>query len=170
MIQLLLLLAGILAPLTVNDTASASTNQPPEQAVLAVREEAQVSPQFFRTVNGISLDDRPADVITKKGQPLSVTKDKLLGTTEYHYKDTTVGFLEGIVDYVHIPDSAGGMKLNDTWIPFHDQKIKLMMGQEEFLADDGFGYVRDYRAIKIYQNQASGHITGADFFLEFGDE
>lgn len=123
----------------------------------------------YETLNGIALTDRTEDVVRKKGEPLKVTHDPLLGTIEYHYKDMSVGLCDGLTEYVHVKPSARSIQVNGQSILLTIGHISTSLGKPDFKAEDGDVYVQDQQVIKVFKDRSAGEITGIDLFFKFNE-
>ncbi|RUT28942.1 hypothetical protein EJP77_16175 [Paenibacillus zeisoli] len=172
MLNAILLLIGLLSPLNgpsptadgrvMNSFAQSESSQVVQASwnPLGTRYERV---NEFNTLSDISLSDQTKDVISKKGKPDKVTRDKLTGYTEYHYKDVTVGLYDDQVYYVHLGANAKEMKVNKQWIALQSSSLNRAFGPADYTAEDGDVYTRGYSAIKIYRD-AAGAILGIDLF------
>lgn len=123
----------------------------------------------YDSLNGVTLTDREEDVVRKKGEPLKVTQDPLLGTTEYHYKDMLVGLNDGFTEYVHVKSSANSIQVNDQSIFLTTGHLSASLGKPDHRAEDGDVYVEDDKALKVFKDHSAGNITGVDLFFKYSE-
>lgn len=175
MLNVVLLLMGMLSPLSggvgVPPVSAAEMTAPVVQASMPsnalVSHEERID--SYETLNGIALADTAEDVVRKLGEPLEVTQDPLIGTTEYHYKDMTVGLFDGLTDYVHVEPSAKSIQVNDQSILLTTGHITASLGEPFFEGEDGDVYVQDHQVIKVFKDQTDGDIVGVDLFFEYSE-
>lgn len=173
--NVVLLLLGMLSPYSgeagIEPASAAGMTSPVVHASMAVEPAVtQITPkESYETLNGIALTDRTEDVIRKKGEPLKVTHDALLGTTEYHYKDITVGLCDGLTEFVHVKPTAKSIQVNGQPILLTTGHISSALGKPFFKSEDGDVYVRNHQAIKVFKDQKSGEISGVDLFYDYSE-
>ncbi|NMO97278.1 hypothetical protein [Paenibacillus lemnae] len=119
------------------------------------------------TLNEIALTDRIEDVIRKKGEPLEITVEPLLETTDYHYEDMTIGFSNGLTEFVHVTPAANFIEVNGLSVPMIPGEIVAAFGEPYYEGEDGIVYVWNHQAIKVYLDQQSGEISGVDLFVDY---
>lgn len=175
MLNVVLLLMGMLSPLSGGvgfpPVSATEMTAPVNQASMLSDAPAPQKEQIdrYETLNGIALADTAQDVIRKLGEPLEVTQDPLLGTTEYHYKDMTVGLFDGLTDYVHVEPSAKSIQVNDQSILLTTGHITDSLGHPYFKGEDGDVYVQDHQVIKVFKDHLDGNIVGVDLFFEYSE-
>ena len=175
MLNVVLLLMGMLSPysggpVVVEPVSAAGMTAPVVHASMpldSVRTEEVID--GYETLNGIALTDRSEDVVRKMGEPLEVTRDPLLGTTEYHYQDMTVGLYEGLTEYVHVEPTARSIQVNNQSILLTTGHISTSLGEPDYKGEDGDVYVQDHQAIKVFKDQDAGIITGVDLFFDYSE-
>ncbi|MGM1047461.1 hypothetical protein SAMN05661091_0674 [Paenibacillus uliginis N3/975] len=177
MLNVVLLLMGMLSPFSDGAGAlpvsAAGITAPVVHASMSFDSTVSVQQkeviEGYETLNGIDLTDRTEDVVRKMGEPLEVTHDPLLGMIEYHYKDMSVGFCDGLTEYVHVKPSARSIQVNDQSILLTTGHISTSLGDPDFKAEDGDVYVQDHQVIKVFKDRSSGEITGVDLFFDYSE-
>ncbi|MFC7678509.1 hypothetical protein [Paenibacillus sp. GCM10028914] len=175
MLDVVLLLLGMLSPysggVSTPPVSAAEMTVPVVHASMSWDTPAQqVEPiDSYETLNGIALTDRTEDVVRKLGEPLEVTHDRLLGTTEYHYSDMTVGLNGGLTEYVHVEPSAKSIQVNDQSILLTTGHVSASLGTPFFKGEDGDVYVQDHQAIKVFKDPHNGEIVGVDLFIDYSE-
>jgi len=175
MFQLMMMLLGLLAPLSGapldENVSTISPLATVQNVIYQVTDNDQYSQpltrsESFETVNDISLWDRKEDLINKKGESLQVNEIPILGCTEYVYDEMTVGICDDLVSYVHVDAIVGTFRVNRIDISISEKGIVDTLGVPQFYAEDGEVYIRGEQAIKVYKDSLTGTIQGVDFFDE----
>lgn len=175
MLNVVLLLLGMLSPYSggVGDmpVSAAGMTAPVVHASMSWETPSQENDPIdsYETLNGIALTDTTEDVVRKLGEPLEITHDPLLGTTEYHYKDMSVGLNDGLTEYVHVKPSAKSIQVNDQSILLTTGYISASLGDPYFKAEDGDVYLHEHQAIKVFKDQPDGEIIGVDLFMDYSE-
>nr|WP_145406032.1 hypothetical protein [Paenibacillus xylanexedens] len=120
----------------------------------------------FRTLNGVSLEERKNELLARMGQPSAIKEDRYLGCDEYHFDDVNVGICEdtGMIQYVHVEGFQEHWSLNGTVLPMQIDAIHQALGEPHYVAEDGEVYLRGHYAIKVYMKPGSSEIRGIDLF------
>ncbi|MDQ0091273.1 hypothetical protein J2T12_004710 [Paenibacillus anaericanus] len=175
MLNVLFLLLGLFYPFT--HTNSVAVDEIPQSTVnLAIWQSP--SPTLSSEIEGkgnkvmgslesmgdISLNDDRHDVLEKKGKPYSVDTDPYTRYTEYRYDDITVGLYDDLVYYVHADGDPEKIKINGVWVSLQEKSLLQVLGEPDFLAEDGDVYTRGLAALKIYRDPSSREISGVDLF------
>ncbi|WP_054956889.1 hypothetical protein [Paenibacillus dakarensis] len=173
MMNVVLLLVGMLSPYIGGEgiaPVSAGMTAPVVYATTSLYAPVQQEEQIvgYETLNGIALTDDKEEVIRKLGEPLEVTHDQILGTTDYQYEDMIVGLNNGVTEYVHVKPSAESIQVNDQSILLTNGHISASLGEPYFVAEDGDVYVQNHHAIKVFKDHG-GQITGVDLFYDFSE-
>ncbi|MFI2858012.1 hypothetical protein ACH6EH_12875 [Paenibacillus sp. JSM ZJ436] len=173
MLNVVLLLLGMLSPISgevgLTPMTASTMTSPVVHAELKLNtmpEQAPAEPEAV-TLNGISLTDRIGDVVDKLGEPLEVTKEPLLGSTEYHYPDMTIGFYEDLTDYVRVHPSASTVQVNGQDIAMTTDALLSSLGEPYFRGEDGVSYVWEYEALKIFMDMDTGELHAVDLFVDY---
>ncbi|OAB45826.1 hypothetical protein [Paenibacillus antarcticus] len=175
MFQLMMMLLGLLAPLSGapmdENVSTISPSATVQNVIYQVSDkdhyyQSLTSIESFETVNDISLWDRKEDLINKKGKALQVIENPILGCSEYVYDEMTVGICDDVVSYVHVDAIVGTLRVNGTDITISKKGIDDTLGIPQFYSEDGEVYIRGQQAIKVYKDSLTGTIQGIDFFDE----
>lgn len=170
--NVVLLLMGMLSPYSggagLEPVSAAGMTAPAVHASWSVHSPAGQENVFedFETLNEIALTDRTEDVLRKKGEPLKVTHEPLLRTTEYHYADMTVGLCDGLTEYVHVKPSAKSIQVNGQSVLLTTRELSSALGKPYHEGEDGDVYLRNHQAIKVFKDRGTGDISGVDLFFE----
>ncbi|MFD2611812.1 hypothetical protein [Paenibacillus gansuensis] len=152
------LIWGLLLCLTVSGAAAGTLLQ---------EGSASAEPSRFQ-VNGISLGQTKTAVVQKKGEPVSIVKDRLLGTEEYRYRDAKVGFYDGRVEYISLAAARRYMSLDGKLVGISRAGLTGVFGAADYRAEDGMVFIQADTAFKAYTDPETGAIVSVDYF--FGDE
>ncbi|OPH59398.1 hypothetical protein BC351_21055 [Paenibacillus ferrarius] len=117
------------------------------------------------SLEGISLEDNTADVTAKKGAPLTKVEDpQFIGETIYQYPDVNVGFYEDVVAFVQVPARAGRIQINDQEISLTLADIKQLLGEPDFVAEDGVVFQRKEALIKLFMQPDTQNPISIDYY------
>ncbi|NQX70168.1 hypothetical protein HQN90_28930 [Paenibacillus alba] len=117
------------------------------------------------SLEGISLEDNTADVTAKKGAPLTTVEDpQFIGETIYQYPDVNVGFYEDVVAFVQVPARAGRIQINDQEIPLTLTDVKQLLGEPDFVAEDGVVFQRKEALIKLFMQPDTQDLISIDYY------
>jgi hypothetical protein len=168
-ILLFSLLSSYVTPSEQREQAPVSFFAVQPQAVLAFEHSLGMNPYIrsFDSLAGAALYAPEEELLLSKGTPLNITADPWQECLEYQYADMSAGICGGIVTYIHVsPAQAGlyGLKLNEVTLNPADNNVRVLLGQPDFIADDGDVYIRGNEALKIYRNPVTGEWDGIDLF------
>jgi hypothetical protein len=125
---------------------------------------------FLKTVNDITLIDNPLSVEQKKGRPLVIKNDpQLKDIVIYSYKEQDVAFRDGALLYVSIPSDSGTFDVDGNTVSMVLSDIENVLGIPDFLAEDGWVYIRREGALKLYfDEQQVDKVALIHFFQRSG--
>lgn len=119
----------------------------------------------FLTVEGISLYDDQKAVIEKLGKPLATQEDPYFKESEiYEYQHITIGFMDGIVEYVDVSSEAGSVYVNKTKIPLQESELLDRLGNPDFTEEDGLVFVRGETIIKLFRDSNSNKLLSLCYY------
>ncbi|MEK5449906.1 hypothetical protein [Paenibacillus sp. FSL R7-0331] len=168
-ILLVSLLSSYLSPSVQREYVPAAFFSMQPQVVLAFEHNLGLNPYIssFDSLAGAALFTSKEELLLSKGVPLSISPDPWQECLEYQYADLTAGICGGIVTYIHVnPAQAGtyGLILNGVSLNPADNTARELLGEPDFIADDGDVYIRGSAALKIYRNPFTGEWDGIDLF------
>ncbi|OMF85299.1 hypothetical protein [Paenibacillus sp. FSL R7-0273] len=168
-ILLFSLLSSYMSPSAQREEVPAAFFSMEPQAVLAFERHTVPDPYIssFDSLAGAALFTSTEELLLNKGTPLNIAPDPWQECLEYHYADMTAGICGGIVTYVHVdPAQAGlyGLRLNGVSLNPAADNVRELLGNPDFIADDGDVYIRGSAALKIYRNPFTGEWDGIDLF------
>ncbi|MFF2090223.1 hypothetical protein [Paenibacillus sp. NPDC058174] len=136
----------------------ASASMPPLQA-------SKGEPYPLHSVNGLTLDDDPAAVADKLGQPQSVVQDEWLPELQvYEYPDMDIAFRDGWFDYVEIAGGANKLQIDDNELSATEAAIKEALGEPDFIAEDGIVFQRGEALLKLFIDPDTGKLQSIAYY------
>ncbi|MGO4268694.1 hypothetical protein AB4Z22_02430 [Paenibacillus sp. TAF58] len=120
---------------------------------------------ILHSLEGISLHDDTESVIAKKGYPLTFVQDPQFAEAfTYEYPDMNIGFQDGIVTFVQIPAKVGHVKINDKRIPLTITDVKRLLGEPDYVAEDGIVFQRREGLIKLFIESETQELISIDYY------
>ncbi|MDF2647584.1 MAG: hypothetical protein K0Q73_3389 [Paenibacillus sp.] len=117
------------------------------------------------SLEGISLYDDTESVIAKKGYPLTIVQDpRFIGALTYEYSDMDIGFQDDIVTFVQIPAKVGHVQINDQRIPLTITDVKRLLGEPDYVAEDGIVFQRGEALIKLFIESETQELISIDYY------
>lgn len=158
--------AAKLSPVQVTKQAAGQvTKRAAGQATKQVTKQAAAQSITFEKINGISLYDSKKVIVQKLGIPLSISKDKNLpDSEEYQYKHMAIGFNGDEVQYISVPAAEKLIYLDDVVLNIDLGEIKEMLGNPDFVAEDGIVYQKEEKLLKVFISQDTGAMSSIDFY------
>ncbi|KRF30147.1 hypothetical protein [Paenibacillus sp. Soil787] len=153
-------LPSTLAAVQAEPSSDGSANS----ASLQVAEASAMVP-ILHSLKGISLYDNTEAVVAKKGYPLSFVQDPHLKEAfTYEYPDMNIGFQDDIVTFVQIPAKVGHVQINDQRISLTITDVKRLLGEPDFVAEDGIIFQRDEKLIKLFIAPETQELIAIDYY------
>lgn len=119
----------------------------------------------LRTVNDLSLYDNVATVLDKMGKPEQILRDDWLEEIEvYEYPDMNIGFRDGILAYVDIPRTAETISIDESLIPATIKALKKVLGQPDYVAEDGIVFQRNEALLKLFIDPDTGQLDSISYY------
>ncbi|MFH5186390.1 hypothetical protein ACHHV8_29340 [Paenibacillus sp. TAB 01] len=116
-------------------------------------------------VNGVSIADDLKTIYEIKGEPISKQRDDVLRLSQvYSYKDCSIGLVDGAIQYVVVPASAGTIDIDGQIIPIDLAKLGEKLGTPYFISEDGIVYKNRNHALKIFLDPDTGEIDNIHYF------
>ncbi|NGZ77871.1 hypothetical protein [Saccharibacillus alkalitolerans] len=172
MFTIMMMLTGMLSSLSNQDYAPSYAASAPDTTAV-YRAAYQAQPQTptaaypassgYETLNGLTLQDRIEKVGRLYGEPSERVPAYMAGE-EYRYGGLNVGTYEKWIYYISVPSSAESFNLNGHELPMDGQRIREVLGEPDFTADDGFGYEHDGQALKVFVDPSTGSVRSVDLF------
>jgi hypothetical protein len=120
---------------------------------------------MLNSLEGISLYDDTESVIAKKGYPLTFVQDpNFIEAFKYEYPDMNIGFQDGIVTFVQIPAKVGHVQINDQRIPLTITDVKRLLGEPDYVAEDGIVFQRREALIKLFIEPETHELISIDYY------
>ncbi|MDQ0892278.1 hypothetical protein QFZ81_007366 [Paenibacillus sp. V4I9] len=120
---------------------------------------------MLHSLQGISLYDDTESVIAKKGYPLTFVQDPhFVEVFTYEYPDMNIGFQDGIVTFVQFPAKIGHVKINDQRIPLTITDVKRLLGEPDYVVEDGIVFQRREALIKLFIESETQELISIDFY------
>lgn len=120
---------------------------------------------MLNSLEGISLYDDTASVIAKKGYPLRFVQDPHFEEAfTYEYSDMNIGFQDDIVTFVQIPAKVGYVQINDQRIPLTITDVKRLLGEPDYVAEDGIVFQRREALIKLFIESETQELISIDYY------
>lgn len=120
---------------------------------------------MLNSLEGISLYDDTASVIAKKGYPLRFVQDPHFEEAfTYEYPDMNIGFQDGIVTFVQIPAKVGHVQINDQRVPLTITDVKRLLGEPDYVAEDGIVFQRREALIKLFIESETQELISIDYY------
>lgn len=117
------------------------------------------------TVNGLSLADDLKTMYEIKGEPLFIQRDDVLRLSKvFTYEDCSIGMVDGSIQYVVVPASAGKIEIDGQVLPIDLAKLKEQLGTPYFISEDGIVYKNRSNALKLFLDPDTGEITSIHYF------
>lgn len=133
-------------------------------ASLQVAEASLLAPTLY-SLEGISLYDDIESVIAKKGYPLTFVQDPhFVEAFTYEYPDMNIGFQDDIVTFVQIPAKVGHVQINDQRIPLTITDVKRLLGEPDYVVEDGIVFQRREALIKLFIESETQELISIDFY------
>jgi hypothetical protein len=119
----------------------------------------------LHSLQGISIYDDTESVIAKKGYPLTFVQDPLLVEAfMYEYPDMNIGFQDDIVTFVQIPAKVGHVQINDQRIPLTITDVKRLLGEPDYVVEDGIVFQRGEALIKLFIESETQELISIDYY------
>lgn len=120
---------------------------------------------MLNSLEGISLYDDTASVIAKKGYPLRFVQDPHFEEAfTYEYSDMNIGFQDDIVTFVQIPAKVGHVQINDQRVPLTITDVKRLLGEPDYVAEDGIVFQRREALIKLFIESETQELISIDYY------
>ncbi|PZD94975.1 hypothetical protein DNH61_15140 [Paenibacillus sambharensis] len=123
-------------------------------------------------VNGFDMSWTEEETLVNAGPPDSISEDELLpGIYEYEYEHATVGFYDGVVEYIVVQPSKDKplLTLGEYVIPLKAELIRAALGEPDYEAEDGDVYIKGATALKVFKDPENGKITSVEAFWVYGE-
>ncbi|MDF2926106.1 MAG: hypothetical protein K0R57_5020 [Paenibacillaceae bacterium] len=135
---------------------------PPEPAFTA-------EDQTFGSVEGVTLLDNKKSVIEKKGAPVTKRADsRILDMEIFDYGEWEIAFRDKDILYVAVEAEAQEIEIDGVRHSLNKEALNDSLGEPDFLAEDGWVYIRKQGAIKLYFDQDSGDLSSIHYFHSTG--
>lgn len=133
-------------------------------ASVQVAEASSLVP-MLNSLEGISLYDDTESVIAKKGYPLTFVQDPhFVEAFTYEYPDMNIGFQDDIVTFVQIPAKVGHVQINDQWIPLTKTDVMRVLGEPDYVVEDGIVFQRGEALIKLFIESETQELISIDYY------
>ncbi|MFB9277692.1 hypothetical protein [Cohnella cellulosilytica] len=116
-------------------------------------------------LDGVALGDAGMEVSAAWGSPGTIEEDEWYpGCVIWSYADgRNVGLCEDAVSFVQVTAGAGQASLNGREFPLEDAALRQVLGKPEFEAEDGWGVVNGFEALKVFVDDR-GKLVSLDLF------
>lgn len=144
---------------TDKQTISMQTEEQPE-SLQSVKQEISL-----QMVNNISLDDDAKIVLDKMGEPQQISSDTLYEQSKiYKYPDMNIAFNDGFIEYVEVLGSASTILLDKSVVPATIEAVKGVLGEPDFIAEDGIVFQRNESLLKLFIDPDTGGLISITFY------
>ncbi|WP_261303767.1 hypothetical protein [Paenibacillus andongensis] len=154
----------VLPPTLAAVQAEPSSDGSANSASLQAADPSTLVP-ILHSLEGISLDDNTEAVVAKKGYPLTFVQDPhFIDVFTYEYPDMNIGFQDGIVTFVQIPAEIGHVHINDQRISLTITDVKRLLGEPDYIAEDGIVFQRGEELIKLFIAPETQELIAIDYY------
>ncbi len=162
-----ILLFYLFSSLTNGGNASAVPGLPAPQVAAMPAADAPERPEAANSwrLEGIRLGDGSPVVEAAWGEPTEKTADDAFaGCETWAYADgKSAGLCDGAVTFVRVKAIDGSINVNGSDVALTDGALKAALGRPAFVAEDGWGVVRDEDALKVFED-GQGNVESIDLF------
>ncbi|MHA6480684.1 hypothetical protein ACX1C1_01900 [Paenibacillus sp. strain BS8-2] len=157
----------LVAPdIQVSVLSNGETLQPADEGdepVITVTGDA--GPILLQSVEELTLYDDRAAVIGKLGEPKGVTQDEFYSELViYEYERLHVVFFGEYIQSIDIAADVKEVLLDDRYVEATLTDLKDVLGDPDYVAEDGIVFQRDEALLKLFVDQASGELSSISYY------
>ncbi|SDE08033.1 hypothetical protein SAMN02799630_04627 [Paenibacillus sp. UNCCL117] len=116
-------------------------------------------------INGLALTDDLKTIYELKGEPLGEEDDQLFPDERVLvFEDCKVGLYKQSVQAVIVPASAGEIVIDEERLPLNADKLRAVLGEPDWVAEDGIVYKRERHALKVFLDAEDGSLLSVHLF------
>ncbi|OUS74967.1 hypothetical protein B1748_19800 [Paenibacillus sp. MY03] len=120
---------------------------------------------LLRSVQELTLYDDRAAVIGKLGEPRGVTQDEFYSDLVImEYEDLRVVFAGEYIQAIDIPGDAKKILLDDVTVPMTVADLKAVLGEPDYIAEDGIVFQRDEALLKLFLDEETGELAYISYY------
>jgi len=120
---------------------------------------------LLRSVQELTLYDDRAAVIGKLGEPRGVTQDEFYSDLVImEYEDLRVVFSGEYIQAIDIPGDAKEILLDDVTVPMTVADLKDVLGEPDYIAEDGIVFQRDEALLKLFLDEETGELAYISYY------
>lgn len=116
------------------------------------------------TVNGVSLYDNPASVVSKLGKPLGIRGDEWrTDLVIYDYSGIQIAFTDGYIQYVII-ELSQQLVIDGEPLEASRDTLIAALGQPDYIAEDGIVFQRDEALLKLFIDMVTNEVSHISYY------
>lgn len=116
-------------------------------------------------IEGISLNDTPAEIILKLGEPVNQYEDSFFPElTIYEYERFTIAFYDQQLQYLETVDTVDEVVIDGQSVKLTEQDFIDWLGKPDYVAEDGIVFQRGEALLKLFLDEETGQPLYASYY------
>ncbi|HUC91552.1 MAG TPA: hypothetical protein VMS09_05895 [Paenibacillus sp.] len=139
-------------------------------ADMKVDDTGRINAESFARINGIDMGWTDIEVLEVLGPPDKVWLDDYTpGSKELRYDGVTVGFYDGLIEYISVDAGEPAVTFGETVVPMDFKALAGTLGEPDFIAEDGWVYEGKGIAVKLFMDESGQKLESVDAFWAYSE-